>query len=183
MAPAGRQRVVARARRLPTGFGTGFVLGVGFGGFVDGIVFHQLLQWHHFISSRPGNSPSTVAGLEANTLADGLFHVFSWTMALTGAVMLWRLARQGARPAGRVVLGGALAGWGLFDVFDGAVLHLLANLHNLREGPDEAAYDLAYILLGLALAVAGFALARRGTGDAADAPAGSPGARRAPGRA
>ena len=26
------------------------LLGIGLGGFVDGIVFHQILQWHHFFS-------------------------------------------------------------------------------------------------------------------------------------
>lgn len=28
----------------------GFLLGIGFGGFVDGIVLHQLLQWHHMLT-------------------------------------------------------------------------------------------------------------------------------------
>ncbi len=27
------------------------ILGVGLGGFVDGIVLHQVLQWHHMLSS------------------------------------------------------------------------------------------------------------------------------------
>jgi uncharacterized membrane protein len=26
------------------------ILGVGLGGFVDGIVLHQVLQWHHLLS-------------------------------------------------------------------------------------------------------------------------------------
>ena len=29
----------------------GFLLGLGLGGFFDGIVLHQLLQWHHMASS------------------------------------------------------------------------------------------------------------------------------------
>ncbi|MCK1539441.1 DUF2243 domain-containing protein, partial [Bradyrhizobium sp. 176] len=28
----------------------GVLLGLGLGGFFDGIVFHQLLQWHHMLS-------------------------------------------------------------------------------------------------------------------------------------
>ena len=57
----------ARPPRLP-----GFLLGVGLGGFVDGIVLHQILQWHHMLTGENGGeSPKTVAGLEANTLVDG----------------------------------------------------------------------------------------------------------------
>ena len=55
--------------RLP-----GLLLGVGLGGFVDGIVLHQILQWHHLLTSEGSYPATTVAGLEANTLADGLFH-------------------------------------------------------------------------------------------------------------
>ena len=56
-------------RRLVIG---GLCLGLGLGGFVDGIVLHQLLQWHHMVSEQ--RDPLTVAGLEANTVADGAFH-------------------------------------------------------------------------------------------------------------
>jgi uncharacterized membrane protein len=27
-----------------------FLLGIGLGGFVDGIVLHQVLQWHHMLT-------------------------------------------------------------------------------------------------------------------------------------
>lgn len=29
----------------------GVLLGVGLGGFVDGILLHQILQWHHMVSN------------------------------------------------------------------------------------------------------------------------------------
>jgi hypothetical protein len=50
----------------------GLLLGIGLEGFVDGIVLHQILQGHHLLSSEGGRPASHVAGLEANTLADGL---------------------------------------------------------------------------------------------------------------
>ena len=34
----------------------GLLLGVGLGGFVDGIVFHQVLQWHHVLTADGGES-------------------------------------------------------------------------------------------------------------------------------
>src|SRR3954452_6378266 len=32
----------------------GAILGFAFGGFLDGILLHQVLQWHHFLSLVPG---------------------------------------------------------------------------------------------------------------------------------
>ncbi|HLL49293.1 MAG TPA: DUF2243 domain-containing protein, partial [Thermomicrobiales bacterium] len=52
----------------------GILLGLGLGGFFDGIVLHQLLQWHHLVSNVEFFSPTTVPGLRTNTFADGLFH-------------------------------------------------------------------------------------------------------------
>ena len=78
--------------RLP-----GVVLGVGLGGFVDGILLHQLLQWHHMLSSTNTDrigvrfySPDTVPGLQMNTVWDGAFHALCWLSVLIGlAFGLW----------------------------------------------------------------------------------------------
>ena len=50
-----------------------FVMGLGFGGFVDGIVLHQILQWHHLLSSEGNYTKTTLRGLEDNMLADGVY--------------------------------------------------------------------------------------------------------------
>jgi uncharacterized membrane protein len=52
-----------------------FMLGLGLGGFIDGIVLHQVLQWHHLLTATGDHPATTVAGLEDNTLADGFFHL------------------------------------------------------------------------------------------------------------
>jgi uncharacterized membrane protein len=36
----------------------GVLIGFGVGGFVDGIVLHQILQWHHMLTSA-GYRPTT----------------------------------------------------------------------------------------------------------------------------
>ena len=50
-------------------------MGLGLGGFLDGIVLHQILQWHHMLTDTGEHPMATVAGLETNTLADGFFHL------------------------------------------------------------------------------------------------------------
>ncbi|MDQ3164684.1 MAG: DUF2243 domain-containing protein, partial [Actinomycetota bacterium] len=47
-----------RPTRLPA-----LLLGLGLGGFVDGIVIHQLLQWHHMVSDTQDHPVTTVPGL------------------------------------------------------------------------------------------------------------------------
>jgi uncharacterized membrane protein len=43
-------------KRLPL-ITAGIFLGLGLGGFVDGILLHQIFQWHHMLSSiRPLNT-------------------------------------------------------------------------------------------------------------------------------
>ena len=77
------------------------LLGIGLGGFVDGIVLHQILQWHHLISDVHAYPMTTVAGLEANTLADGFFHVASWLCVLAGSLLALRAWRHAVWFPGR----------------------------------------------------------------------------------
>jgi uncharacterized membrane protein len=138
----------------------GLLLGIGLGGFVDGIVLHQILQWHHLLSSTGEHPPTTVAGLEANTLADGLFHAATWLATVAGVWLLWRAERAGVRWNGRELLGAALAGWGAFNLVEGIVDHHLLGLHHVRPGEAELAYDLGFLALGAALVIAGAYLIR-----------------------
>jgi uncharacterized membrane protein len=140
------------------------VLGVGLGGLLDGIVVHQILQWHHLLSNPI--PPDTVGNLELNTLADGVFHAAAWIVTLIGVLML--LASDGARResgATRRFLGGFLLGWGLFNLVEGVVDHYLLNLHHVRPGPDQAMYDLAFLVAAAAMTTVGAVLVRRRVTD------------------
>ena len=104
-------------RNSESAAGPGILLGVGLGGFVDGIVLHQILQWHHMLSSEGSYPATTVAGLETNTLWDGLFHAFSWIVVAIGMYLLWRRATDSpSEISGRALVGWMLVGWGLFDL-------------------------------------------------------------------
>lgn len=139
-----------------------FVLGIGLGGFVDGIVLHQVLQWHHLLTDTGDHPMTTVPGLEDNTLADGLFHAATWlfvVVGVSGAVHAWQ--RGALAPPWRVHVGLLLAGWGAFNLVEGVVDHHLLGLHHVRDdlgGP--LSWDLGFLALGAVLLVGGLALAR-----------------------
>jgi uncharacterized membrane protein len=65
------------------------VLGLGLGGFVDGIVAHQLLEWHHMLSSR--YPPTSEHHLRLNMVGDGVFHAGCLVLVVVGVFLLARL--------------------------------------------------------------------------------------------
>lgn len=143
----------------------GLMYGIGLGGFVDGIVLHQVFQWHHMVSATGEHPMTTVAGLEVNTLADGFFHLFSWLVVVGASIVTLAQWRQGRLPPSwRFHLGGVVAGWGAFNVVEGLVDHQLLGVHHVRDdlgGP--LSWDLGFLALGLALVVGGVLLMRSGS--------------------
>ncbi|MCY7316341.1 MAG: DUF2243 domain-containing protein, partial [Rubrivivax sp.] len=71
----------------------GVLPGLGLGGFFDGIVLHQILQWHHMLSSG-GLPPDSLANLRRLVFLDGLFHAATYAFTLTGLLLLWRAAKR-----------------------------------------------------------------------------------------
>ena len=149
----------ARPPRAPA-----FVLGLGLGGFLDGIVLHQVLQWHHLLTSTDGNPMTTVEGLEANTLADGLFHLATWLFVGAGIAMTVRAwQRRELAPPWRAHVGMLLAGWGAFNLVEGLIDHQLLGIHHVRDdlgGP--LGWDLAFLGFGALLVLVGLLLVRSG---------------------
>jgi uncharacterized membrane protein len=145
------------SERLPVA--AGLVLGFGLGMFIDGIVLHQLLQWHHLVAEY---EPTTdLAGLEENTFWDGVFHASAWAVTLAGAVLLWRGREARTRLPGRALAGLMLIGWGAFHAVDQVVFHLILGAHHIRQVDDYQLYDWSFFGLGLAFAASGWALLRR----------------------
>ncbi|WP_363350420.1 DUF2243 domain-containing protein [Methylocystis echinoides] len=141
----------------------GVVLGVGLGGFVDGIVLHQLLQWHHMLSN--WSLPRTLENMELNTLWDGLFHLFTLACVAAGLVMLWRAAR---RPhfewSGSRFAGALLMGWGGFNIVEGLINHVWLGVHHVNEQVPSwqwAYWDWGFIVASAAIFLIGLALNAR----------------------
>lgn len=154
----------------------GLLLGVGLGGFVDGIVLHQILQWHHMLTSTGEYPMTTVAGLEANTLVDGFFHAFTWLCVTAGSLLTVRAWQRGElAPPWRRHIGLLLLGWGAFNLVEGVIDHQLLGIHHVRDdlgGP--LGWDLAFLASGAVLSAAGWALARSPRSERAPAWRSSP---------
>lgn len=148
-------------RRSPSLVAPGLLLGIGLGGFVDGIVLHQILQWHHMLSHTERFPTTTLAGLRGNTVADGLFHAVAWGAVVAGLVLL--AGRVRGRPGwSRTDLAGlVVAGWGLFNLVEGVIDHHLLQVHHVREGANALAYDIAFLIFGVLLLAAGWLVHRR----------------------
>lgn len=145
----------------------GLLLGIGLGGFFDGIVLHQILQWHHMLSSQ-GNYPiTTVAGLQVNTRWDGLFHAFTYVATITGFFLLWSAARQPhARWSTKLFVGLLLLGWGTFNLVEGVIDHQILGIHHVNETAPAAQWvwwDLGFLAWGAAMIAGGWFLLRAET--------------------
>ena len=135
----------------------GTVLGVGLGGFADGITLHQIAQWHNMGSAVL--PPTTMDAMSRNMLWDGLFHLAMWVVTLVGVFMLWAAARNRALPESPISFSGELLfGWGAFNLVEGVVDHHLLEWHHVRDLPVHVPL---YDWLFLAFAGVGFLLVGR----------------------
>jgi len=141
----------------------GLMFGLGLGGFFDGIVLHQLLQWHHMLSSwYPVN---TMENLKLNTVWDGIFHSATYVFVVIGLFIFWRSAsRRHLHWSNQFLLGSLLLGWGVFNCVEGIVDHQILGVHHVNETVDPTRrwfWDLGFLLWGSVMIVAGWWLVRK----------------------
>lgn len=140
----------------------GILIGAGLlAGFVDGILLHEILQWHHMVTSvRP---VTDLSSLEANTLGDGLFHLGTWMLTVIGIVLLWRAGGRSDVPWSPKIFGGSLLlGAGLFDLIEGLIDHQILGIHHVKPGPNQLAWDIGFLALGAVLFLIGWIVLRSG---------------------
>jgi uncharacterized membrane protein len=139
----------------------GIVLGLGLGGFVDGILLHQIVHWHNMGSAVL--PPTTLDAMRRNMVWDGLFHAGTWLLTVAGVYWLLRDARRGAAmPTAGAFTGQLVLGWGLFNLIEGVVDHHLLELHHVRDLPVHVpAYDWLFLGIGgLGLMLLGWLVSR-----------------------
>ena len=137
----------------------GILIGLGMGGFVDGILFHQILQLHNMLSNKVLRTD--LVNEQINMFWDGLFHAFTWLTTATGIFNLWHSLRsRGTTLSGRNLSGALLSGWGLFNVIEGLIDHQILQLHHVYQNGNHVTWDVAFLLFGVLLLFAGGALMR-----------------------
>lgn len=141
-------------------------LGFALGGFFDGILLHQILQWHHLLS---GVAPDgTVPDLRFQILADGLFHLMHYVVALLGLWLLWRARDALSRaPASQRIIPFLLIGFGVWHLIDGVLAHWVLQIHRIRMDVDTPLlWDLAWFIpFGVLPVALGAWMLRRVQGD------------------
>jgi uncharacterized membrane protein len=151
----------------------GLLLGIGMGGFADGILLHQILQVHNMLSAvRP---KTTLIDAEVNMFWDGLFHAFTWVVTLLGLIKLWKAGRSRTTYwSGRALAGAMILGWGLFNLVEGIIDHHVLGIHHVIERLGPSMFDWAFLGVGgVGFMLIGWLLIRAADRDTSDAPAGA----------
>jgi len=143
----------------------GILFGLGLGGFFDGIMLHQVLQWHHMLTSA-GYPANSVHNLEVNMLWDGLFHASTYVFVLLGLISLWQTAhRVHLWWSGKLLLGTVLMGFGIFNLVEGIIDHQILGIHHVNETvpPGQWIYwDIGFLIWGAVMLVGGWLLKQAG---------------------
>lgn len=140
-----------RSSYLSRNIWSGALFGIGLAAFVDEVIFHQLLRWHHFY-----DKSTTDIGL----ISDGLFHAFSWFATIAGLFMLSDLRRRSALWVTRWV-GGVMIGSGGFQLYDGTIQHKLMRIHQIRYVENVLIYDWIWNILAALMIMNGLHFIRK----------------------
>jgi uncharacterized membrane protein len=144
----------------------GILLGIGMGGFIDGIVLHQILQLHNMLSAKL--PPNTLVNVKVNMVWDGLFHLGTWIVTAVGLALLWKAGqRRDVAWVTRGFVGSLLLGWGLFNVMEGLIDHHVLHVHHVVEALGVSAYDYAFLGGSVVLMLVGWGQIRAGYAEAA----------------
>lgn len=139
----------------------GYLLGFALGGFFDGILLHQVLQWHHLLSNVQG---PVFQNMKTQILADGLFHVLMYFIAMAGLWKLWKARREYAQSrADRLLLANAFIGFGVWHILDSILSHWILGIHRIRMDADNVLlWDLLwFFVFGVAFVVIGWYMRKR----------------------
>ncbi|WAH44048.1 DUF2243 domain-containing protein [Alicyclobacillus fastidiosus] len=129
-----------------------FIFGMGLIGMLDGIVFHQILQWH---------STYMLTNRFNQIVSDGLLHLITTGLMVTGAILLWTDPATDKRLSNPRFLSGLFFGAGTFNFMEGVIDHHLLQIHHVRHGhPYQTQYDLAFDLFAILLLFIGGVLYR-----------------------
>jgi uncharacterized membrane protein len=139
------------------------ILGIGIGGFIDGIVLHQILQWHEMLSNKI--PPVTLLNKSVNMFWDGIFHAFCLAVVLLGVILLLKLFfRKDILVTKTAFYGSLCLGWGLFNLIEGVIDHQILKLHNVIEvTANIELWNYGFLIFSIILILAGILLIKKGS--------------------
>lgn len=148
-----------------------YLIGFGLGGFFDGILLHQILQWHHLLSLVDG-----VGDIHNQVLFDGLFHAVMYVIAAVGLVLLTRSRQNFDLPkANTWFLATSLLGFGIWHVLDSFLSHWILGIHRIRiDSDDPLFWDLLWFALFAIGPIAAGLLLRKKAGPPGQRKKGAP---------
>lgn len=129
-----------------------FLLGIGLTGMLDGIIFHQILQWH---------STYMFTNRFYQIVSDGLFHLFVTAIIVWGAIVLWRSHPNDQMHRNPFFMSGILLGGGSFNFVEGIINHHILRIHHVKPGENQLFYDLGYDFVALLMIIIGWILYMR----------------------
>ncbi len=139
-------------------------MGIGMGGFVDGIAFHQILQLHSMLSAKLPQD--TVVNIKTSMVWDGLFHALTWLTTAISIRLLWNVSKQKNVPwSGRTFFGSLFLGWGIFNLVEGIIDHNILGIHHIVERLGLSIYDYMFLTSGVVFIIVGLGIIRSGKKD------------------
>ncbi len=131
-------------------------LGFALGGFFDGILLHQILQWHHLLSLVPG-----MDDLRMQILWDGYFHAAMYGVALIGLAAVWRHRAVIGDDPRRRLWAMLPVGFGLWHGIDAVLSHWVLGIHRIKiDSTVPLLWDVGWLIaFGILPAAAGLYLA------------------------
>ncbi len=129
------------------------LLGGSIIGFIDGILFHQILQFHGMLSNKvPLDS---LVNVEVNMFWDGVFHFFTLLLILASFSLFWISVNYcHFYKSTTFLVGLILTGAGIFNFIEGIIDHTLLAVHHVlqRSPPDIIRYgDIMFLVIAIAL--------------------------------
>jgi len=142
----------------------GTLLGIGLGGFVDGILFHQILQLHSMLSAK--YPQDVLVNVKISMVWDGLFHALTWVTTVIGLAALWHAGKVRDCPwSGKALWGSMFLGWGIFNVVEGIIDHHILGIHHVIERLGLSIYDYIFLASGVVFIILGMMLIRGSKND------------------
>lgn len=132
----------------------GILLGIGMGGFIDGILLHQIFQLHSMLSAQLPQD--VLVNVKTSMVWDGLFHLLTWVTSIIGIVVLWRGSSEGhGYFTGGKLFAASLFGWGLFNFVEGIIDHYLLGIHHVVELQGLSIWDHLFVGSGVLFMILG----------------------------